>query len=82
MMVDPHVAKVMGFNITDDEIYDEVNMEVEPPISSFDLTKLPANKMKKNYLRSKNVLDDELIEDFIATNKSIYTLARIANMPD
>ena len=68
MMVDPHVAKVMGFNITDDEmIVDEVNMEVEPPISSFDVTKLPANTMKKNYLKSKNVLDDELIEDFIAT---------------
>ena len=31
---------------------DEVNMEVEPPITSFDLT---ANKKKKNYSKSKMI---------------------------
>ena len=76
-MVEPHVIRVMDINITADEIVDESNMEVEPPITSFDLT---ANKKKKNYSKSKNVLDNILIEDCIAVNKSIIALARKANM--
>ena len=65
MMVDPHVTIVMGINITGDEIFDEVNMGdmgVEPPINSFDVKKLSANKIKNNYLaRIANMIVDKYV---------------------
>ena len=54
----------------------EVNMGVEPPINSID----DKNKIKNDYVKSKSVLDNELIEFYIALNKSIAVLARKANI--
>ena len=54
----------------------EVNMGVEPPTNSFAVK----NKIKNDYVKTKNVLDNELIEFYIALNKSIAALARKANI--
>ena len=63
MMVVPHVV---SDNVIDEvnmgvepptnsfDFVVEVNMGVEPPINSFDVK----NKIKNNYVKTKNVLDD------------------------
>ena len=85
MQVAPHVVS--------DDVVDEVNTGVEPPTNSFDFvvevnmgveppinSSDVKNKIKNDYVKTKNVLDNELIEFYIALNKSIAALARKANI--
>ena len=86
MLVVPHVMSGV-------DVVNEVNMGVEPPINNFDFVVEvnmgvnplinsfdDKNKIKNDYVKSKNVLDNELIEFYIALNKSIAALARKANI--